>query len=171
MAFPRASAHSIFLVMDCGRASVPIPLDLPSVFDALDQEIFFLWHFWFPAGLQRSAPSSLLGSSWSCMKSVHLSRCKCRNAFKEAGCKPSSASLATSFLTCCFYFWSTSFQLTLIWSQMLHVKTGVLCSSWQTLLPAVTSAAPVLPPHRHGTDSEFQCIKLFLVLNTHFQGK
>lgn len=173
-AFPRAAAHSIFLVMDCGRSSVPIPLDLPSAFDALDQEIFFLWHFWLPVGLKRFAPSSLLGSSWSCMKSIHLSRCKCRksrNAFKEGGCEPSSAARATSFLTCCFYFSSTPFQLTLIWSQTLHIKTGVLRSSWQTLLPAVTSAGPVLLPHRHGADRQFQRIKLFLVSDPHVQGK
>lgn len=49
-AFPRAAAHSIFLVMDCGRSSVPIPLDLPSAFDALDQEIFFF--------------SDIFGSQW-----------------------------------------------------------------------------------------------------------
>lgn len=91
MAFPRATAQSIFLVMDCSHVSVPVPLNLPSVFDALDQENLFLWHFWFTVGLKRFVPSSLLGSSWSCMKSVHLSSCKCRksrNAFQEAGCEP-----------------------------------------------------------------------------------
>lgn len=40
-AFPGVAAHSIFLVMDCSCTSVPTPLDLPSVFDVLDQEIFF----------------------------------------------------------------------------------------------------------------------------------
>lgn len=122
MAFPRVTAHSILLLMDCGHTSVPIPSDIPSAFDALDQGIFgvfFLWHFWFPLSLKRFAPSSFSGCSWSCMKCVH----PFRDAFKVAGSEPSFASLATSFLTCCFYFWPTPFQMTLVGSQKLHIKT------------------------------------------------
>lgn len=142
--------------MGCSHASVPIPLDLPSVFGALDQEIFFSLKFLAPSGPEEICSLLTFGNFWSCTKNIHLFRSKCRkgrNAFKEADCQPSFASLATLFLTCCFYFWSTPFQLTLTCSQMRHLTTGVLRSSWQTLLPAVTSAAPVLPPHRHSTDS------------------
>lgn len=110
---------------------------------------FFLWHFWFPLSLKRFAPSSFSGCSCSCMKGVHLFR----DVFKEAGCDPSFASPATSFLTCCFYFWPTLFQITLIGSQMLHIKTKGIYSSWEPLVPAVSSPAPVLLPHRHSTES------------------
>lgn len=147
----RVIGHSIFLVMDCSHTSAPIPSDIPSVFDALDQGIFgvfFLWHFWFSLGLKRFAPSSFSGCSWSWMKGTQ----QFRDAFKEASCEPSFASLATSFLTCCFYFWPTPLQMTLTGSQMLHIKTRGICSSWEPLVLAVSSPAPLLP-HTHSTES------------------
>lgn len=152
MAFPRVTAHCIFWVMDCGHTSVPIPSDISfCLWCPWSSHLwgFFLWHFWFPLGLKRFAPSSFSGCSWSCMKGVHL----LRDAFKEAGCEPSFASLATSFPTCCFYFWPTQFQMTLIGSQMLHFNTRGICSSWEPPVPAVPSPVPELPPHRHSTES------------------
>ena len=74
---------------DCSASSVP--LALPSVSEALNEEIFFLWDCWLPVGLMRFSASSLSGSFQTCMKSVHLSGWKCRksrNAFKEASCEP-----------------------------------------------------------------------------------
>lgn len=166
MLTPRwVTAHSIFLVMDCSHKTVPIPSDIPSVFDALDQGIFgvfFSLTFWFPLGLKRFAPSSFSGCSWSCMKGAQLFR----DAFKEASCEPSFAFLATSFLTCCFYFWPTPCQMTLTGSQMLHIKTRGICSSWEPLVLAVSS-----PASTHTEHWEFQCTKLSSALDLYFQGK
>lgn len=52
MAFPRATAHSVFWVMDGGHTSVPIPSDIPAAFDALDQGIFGVFF------------SDIFGSHW-----------------------------------------------------------------------------------------------------------
>lgn len=56
-AFPRATAHSTFLVLDCWLFDCPHSFRCVFCFSLMPwiKRFFFVWHFWFPVGLKRFA--------------------------------------------------------------------------------------------------------------------
>lgn len=85
------------VMMDWGYSSVPIPRDSPSVFDVLDQVIFFSdisASLWVWRGL--FSPHFREGSR-SCMKNAHLSRVQIQ---KEQGCFQRNMISVPSLLIC-----------------------------------------------------------------------
>lgn len=168
MLTPRwVTAHSIFLVMDCSHKTAPIPSDIPSVFDALDQGIFgiffFLWHFsshWVWRDLLPPHFLDALGAAW-----------------RTLNC--SGMLLKKQVVSPALLFWPLHSSLAVFIFGPPHVRWHWLDPKCYTSKQGgyATPESPwclqslPLPPHTHTQHWEFQCTKLSSALDLYFQGK